>query len=67
MNASCALQHFCDLHGPKILLCTEAKIYVQDSNDNEEDQLKAFYSQYVKSENPQNKVDCKVNMSIDKA
>jgi hypothetical protein len=61
MNASCALQHFCDLHGPQILLCTESRTYVQDSNDNDEEDLKAFYSQYIKSENPQGKVECKVN------
>ncbi|CAF4221748.1 unnamed protein product [Rotaria sp. Silwood2] len=59
MNASCALQHFCDIHGPQILLCTEARTYVQDSNDNDDEDLKTFYSQYIKSENPQGKVECK--------
>ncbi|CAF1396116.1 unnamed protein product [Adineta ricciae] len=57
MNASCALQHFCDLHGPQILLCTEARTYIPGDNDDED--LKAFYSQYIKSENPQGKVECK--------
>jgi hypothetical protein len=64
MNASCALQHFCDLHGPQILLCTDTKAYVQDSNDNDDEDLKTFYSQYIKSENPQEKVECKVKKMI---
>ncbi|CAF1124957.1 unnamed protein product [Rotaria sordida] len=59
MNASCALQHFCDIHGPQILLCTEAKTYIQDLNDNDDEDLKTFYSQYIKSEHPQGKVECK--------
>lgn len=60
MNASCALQHFCDLHGPQILLCTEGRTFIHDINDNENDDLKIFYSQYVKSENPQGKIECRV-------
>ncbi|CAF3132197.1 unnamed protein product [Rotaria socialis] len=59
MNASCALQHFCDLHGPQILLCTEARTHVQDPNDNDDEVLKTVYSQYIKSENLQGKVECK--------
>lgn len=61
MNASCALQHFCDIHGPQILLCTEARTYVQDVNNDDDEDLKTFYSQYIKSENPQGKVECKVS------
>ncbi len=53
MNASCALQHFCDLHGPQILLCTEGRTYIHDINDNDNEDLKIFYSQYIKSENTQ--------------
>lgn len=60
MNASCALQHFCDLHGPQILLCTEGRTYIHDANDNDNEDLKVFYSQYVKSENSQGKLGCKV-------
>ena len=60
MNVSCALQHFCDLHGPQILLCTEGRTYVHDINDNDNEDLKTFYSQYIKSENPQEKTECKV-------
>ncbi|UJR25424.1 hypothetical protein I4U23_006771 [Adineta vaga] len=59
MNASCALQHFCDLHGPQILLCTEARTFIQGANDNDDEDLKTFYSQYIKSENPQGKSECK--------
>ncbi len=44
MNASCAFQHFCDLYGPQILLCRDTKAYVQDSNDNDDEDLKTFYS-----------------------
>ena len=61
MNASCAFQHFCDIHGPQILLCTEAKPYAHDDGDTQEDNLNAFYSQYIKSTQPQDKVECKVN------
>ncbi|CAF1020708.1 unnamed protein product [Rotaria sordida] len=59
MSASCALQHFCDIHGPQILLCTEERTYIHDLNDNDNEGLKAFYSQYIKSEHPQGKVECK--------
>lgn len=59
MNASCALQHFCDIHGPQILLCTDTRSYIQDVNDDDEEDLKTFYSQYVKSENTQEKPECK--------
>ncbi|CAF0783594.1 unnamed protein product [Adineta steineri] len=59
MNASCALQHFCDLHGPQTLLCTEQRAHIQNANDNDDEDIKAFYSQYIKSENPQGKVECK--------
>lgn len=61
MNASCALQHFCDIHGPQILLCTDTRNYIQDVNDNDDGDLKAFFSQYIKSEHPQGKIECKVN------
>ncbi len=60
MNASCALQHFCDLHGPQILLCTEGRTYIPDLNDNDNEDLKTFYSQYIRSEYPQGKIECKV-------
>jgi len=60
MNASCALQHFCDSHGAQTLLCTEGRTYVHDLNDNDNEDLKTFYSQYVKSDNSQGKVECKV-------
>lgn len=60
MNASCALQHFCDLHGPQILLCTEAKTYAREITEHDNDDLKIFYSQYIKSENPHGKLECKV-------
>ena len=63
MNASCALQHFCDLHGPQILLCTETKTYIRKIDDYDNDNLKTFYSQYVKSENVPNKIECKVMKS----
>jgi len=59
MNASCALQHFCDIHGPQILLCTDTRSYIQDVDDDDED-LKTFFSQYVKSESTQGKTECKV-------
>lgn len=60
MNASCALQHFCDLHGPQILLFTEERTYIHDLNDNDNESLKAFYAQYLKSEHIQDKVKCQV-------
>lgn len=60
MNAACALQHFCDIHGPQILLCTEERTYIHDLNDNDNEGLKAFYAQYIKSEHNQEKVECKV-------
>ena len=60
MNASCALQHFCDLHGPQILLCTEEKTYIPDLNDNDNEDLNVFYSQYIRSENPHGKKECRV-------
>ncbi|CAF1004965.1 unnamed protein product [Adineta steineri] len=59
MNASCALQHFCDTHGPQILLCTEGRPYTHDRNDNDNEILKTIYSQYIKSDNSQGKVACK--------
>ncbi|CAF3424184.1 unnamed protein product [Rotaria sp. Silwood1] len=59
MNASCALQHFCDIHGPQILLCTEERTYIHDLNDNDNEGLKAFYAQYIKPEHAQEKVECK--------
>ncbi len=43
MNASCALQHFCDIHGPQILLCTEGRTYIVNSNDTDNEDLKTFY------------------------
>jgi mannose-6-phosphate isomerase class I len=64
MNASCALQHFCDLHGPQILLCTEGRTYIHDANDNDNEDLKTFYSQYIKSEHPQGKIECKVRLQF---
>ena len=60
MNATCALQHFCDYHGPQTLLCTEVKGNIQDSTDTEQENLRAIFSQYVKAENPPSKGDCKV-------
>lgn len=62
MNASCALQHFCDIHGPQILLCTEGRTYVFNSNDNENEDLKTFYSQYIRSNNTKEKNECKVRI-----
>ena len=62
MNASCALQHFCDIHGPQILLCTEARTYISDENDKDDEDLKIFYSQYINSETIQNKSECKVKI-----
>ena len=59
MNASCALQHFCDNHGPQTLLCTETRRYAQVLRHDDEI-LKTFYSQYIKSENSQEKIECKV-------
>jgi len=59
MNATCALQHFCDYHGPQTLLCTEVKGNIQDSTDTEQENLRAIFSQYVKAENPPSKGDCK--------
>jgi hypothetical protein len=64
MNASCALQHFCDIHGPQILLCTEGRTYIHDLNDNDNEEIKTFYSQYNKAENPQEKNRCKVKKSV---
>jgi hypothetical protein len=64
MNASCVLHHFCDFHGPQILLCTDTKTHIQDLNDNDDEDLKTFYSRYIKSENPQGKVECKVKKYI---
>jgi len=64
MNASCALQHFCDIHGPQILLCTDTRTYIHDVNDNDDEDLKTFYSQYIKSESSQGKIECKVNRKI---
>ena len=64
MNASCALQHFCDTHGAQILLCTDTKSYFQDANDNDDEDLNTFYSQYIKSENPRGQVECKVKLDI---
>lgn len=60
MNASCALHHFCDLHGPQILLCTEERTYIHDLTDSDNEGLKAFYAQYIRSEYCQAKVKCKV-------
>lgn len=60
MNASCALQHFCDLHGPQILLCTEGRNYIPDFNDNDNEDLKVFYSQYIRSENSHGRSECRV-------
>lgn len=70
MNASCAFQHFCDIHGPQILLCTEAQPYVHEHGGTQEENLNAIYSQYIKpeqpqyikSEHPQGKAECKVNV-----
>lgn len=59
MNASCALQHFCDIHGPQILLCTEGRTYVFNSNDNDNEDLKTFYSQYIRSDNSKERIECK--------
>ncbi|CAF3068379.1 unnamed protein product [Rotaria socialis] len=59
MNAACALQHFCDIHGPQILLCTEGRTYTHDLNDTDNDGLKAFYAQYIKTEHSQEKLECK--------
>lgn len=61
MNASCALQHFCDIHGAQILLCTDTRNYIQNADDNDDTELNTFYSQYIKSENPRGQVECKVN------
>ena len=60
MNTSCALQHFCDLHGPQTLLCTEEKVYMHDSKDIDNEGLKTFFSQYFRPENALGKVKCKV-------
>jgi hypothetical protein len=65
MNAACALQHFCDIHGPQTLLCTEGQTYIHDLNDNDNEDLKAFYSQYNKAENPQEKNECKVRNQLE--
>ncbi|CAF2058038.1 unnamed protein product [Rotaria magnacalcarata] len=59
MNAACALQHFCEIHGPQILLCTEERTYIHDLNDTENDGLKAFYAQYIKTEHSQARLECK--------
>lgn len=60
MNASCALQHFCDIHGPQILLCTEGRTYIVNSNDTDNEDLKTFYSQYIRSDKSKEKIECKV-------
>ncbi|CAF0727764.1 unnamed protein product [Didymodactylos carnosus] len=63
MNASVFLHHFCDLHGPTILLCTETQ-YIHDCDD--DDMLKLFYSQYIKAENSNTKTTCKsCTLSLD--
>ena len=66
MNAACALQHFCDIHGPQILFCTEARTFIQDVDDHDDETLKTIYSQYIKSENAQGKVECKVKRKFKK-
>ena len=40
---------------PQTLLCTDTRTYIEDVNDNDDEDLKTFYSQYIKSENPQEK------------
>lgn len=60
MNASCALQHFCDIHGPQILLCTEGRTYIVNSNDTDNEDLKTFYSQYIRPDKSKEKIECKV-------
>ncbi|CAF0782432.1 unnamed protein product [Didymodactylos carnosus] len=63
MNASVFLHHFCDLHGPTILLCTETR-YIHDTDD--DDLLDTFYSQYTKAENLITKPECKsCTLSLD--
>ncbi|CAF0789835.1 unnamed protein product [Adineta ricciae] len=58
MNALCALHHFCDLHGPQTLLCTEGRTYIQDYNDNDNEELKTYYSQFMNAKSPQEKTQC---------
>ena len=64
MNALCALHHFCDLHGPQTLLCTEGRTYIQDYSDNDNEELKTYYSQFMNAKNPQEKTQCQVIINI---
>ncbi|UJR23480.1 hypothetical protein I4U23_026479 [Adineta vaga] len=59
MNALCALHHFCDLHGPQTLVCTEGRTYIHDFNDNDNEDLKTYYSRYINAEHVQEKAQCK--------
>lgn len=62
MNVSCALQHFCDLHGPQILFCTETRPYIGALRDQVDDNLKVFFSEYFRPGNPQETARCKVKI-----